>query len=466
MNVAENKKKLTSLCDNYIKNNDYQKCVDVLFDYIKLFEKSITKDLQKIIIDCINYVFETYTDIVNGEKVQANKQIFLNNEIDKSVPKKKNIIYKIIFATDEMILKLFILFLILLNNEKKKFFVGIDYEFRKGKVALMQMNFEKIVTQNVKFIWIIDPYELNENMKHLMIKYLMINKKIYKIFQGSDSRDMEYIYPHLFQNNKTMFLQFIKNVIDTRFLCEYYKSCKNETDLKSSIYDSLIYFNVITKEKYDELLNVEIGMGPSTDVEWNIHKMSQSQKYYAFFDVLYLKYLVKRIYLKLNTEFPEYAHSLNYVNKISRFAFGESDKLQITTIRLDIEKIINPMNINYLRLKENIKMNDISKFILKDLIVPLPNKTNNVIQLNYLFRVPYFKKCLHAVFTLIIYNIVSKNYIIYKNKFDKFTDSINIDEFYEIIQKNYGKQFVEFLIEFEKSAKVKIFATYKKFNYL
>lgn len=495
-----NNKFFLNECIINVQKDEYKKCINILYDNIKnikeIFEKNLlskqydnflfkkiknkqsfinslnkksTTDIQKIfylVIYSIIYIYETYVDKVNEKNIHTNIKIDMITEMANY---NKNKIYMTIFAVDMDVIKLFILFLLLCKYKthisKTKNYVGIDYEFKKGKVAMMQMNFEIKFIKNFNFIWIIDPYELDETMTAELINNLMVNKNIYKIFQGADSRDFEYIYPFLFQKNKELFFKFLRKVIDTRFLCEYIRACRNEIDIKSSIYYSLKYFGVITDKKYDELHLVENGMGPPQDVDWNIHKLSQDQKKYAYYDVIYLKYLVRAMYRNINNEFPQYLNSLNYVNRISRFAFGESDNLQITTMRIEIEKIINPLNINYIKFKnENIKLNDISKFVMKDMIVILPvvKKNNQIISLNNLFRVPYFKKCLHAIFTLIIYSIVSKNFSIYKNKKDKINNVIGSDMISNEISKIYGKSLLLLFKNFESEAKNKIILTYKK----
>lgn len=484
-------------CIKNIQNNDYKSCINILYDNIqnikKMFNESTSlkknddfvlkkiKDKNKIIekinksteikkifylvIFLITNVYETYFDKINGNDIHVHKKIDIANELANC---NKHKIYLVIFAIDNDIIKLFILFLLICKFKTKISkinYVGIDYEFKKGNVAMMQMNFEIRIVKKTNFIWIIDPNELDEFMKLELINNLMINKKIYKIFQGADSRDFEYIYPFLFQKNKNLFVKFLKKVIDTRFLCEYIRSCKNEIDIKSSIYYSLKYFDVITDEKYNELHSVENGMGPPQDVDWNIHKLSQDQKKYAYYDVIYLKYLVRAMYRKIKSEYPEYLNSLNYVNRISRFAFGESDKLQITDLRLEIEKIINPLNINYIKINnENIKLNDISKFVIKDIKVELPiiENVKQYIYLDYLFRVPYFKKCLHAIFTLITYSIIYNNYIIYKNKKDRVNYAIDSKNISNNISKMYGKTLMILFNNFENEAKNKILLSYVK----
>lgn len=481
-------------CIENLQNNNYKLCINILYDNIKYIKKIlddgignedfILRKTEKknetikllnesteiiklfyLVTYLITCVYETYYDDINGNKIYVNKKIDIINELANH---NKNKTYMIIFAVDNDIIKLFILFLIICEYKTKISkinYVGIDYEFKKGNVAMMQMNFEINIVKKLNYIWIIDPNELDSSMTLELINNLMINKKIYKIFQGADSRDFEYIYPFLFQKNKKLFIKFLKKVIDTRFLCEYIRACKNEIDIKSSIYYSLKYFDVITDDKYTELHSVENGMGPPQDVDWNIHKLSQDQKKYAFYDVIYLKYLIKAMYRKINNEFPQYLNSLNYVNKISRFAFGESDKLQITIIRLEIEKIINPLNINYVKIKnENIKLNDISKFVMKDIKIELPQikNKNQYIQLDHLFRVPYFKKCLHAIFTLIVYSIVYDNYTIYKNKKDIIGDVITSKNISIDISKIYGRTLLILFNNFEKEARNKILLSYVK----
>lgn len=81
-----------------------------------------------------------------------------------------------------------------------------------------------------KFIFIFNPNELDGIQTDLIIKYMFISNTISKIVHGSDSLDIPYLFQDFFMNNNLYIYDFTKNVIDTRFLCEYSKITSNYED--------------------------------------------------------------------------------------------------------------------------------------------------------------------------------------------------------------------------------------------
>ena len=111
-----------------------------------------------------------------------------------------------------------------------------------------------------------------------------MNKFIKKILHGSDSLDIPYMYNQLLDKDPEKIISFTKTMIDTRFLCEYYKLTKSDpSNNKCSIYDeesdrsAIYYFNVISEKQQEKLSDVLKSMPPPHDIVWNIHKMPKSQ---------------------------------------------------------------------------------------------------------------------------------------------------------------------------------------------
>ena len=115
----------------------------------------------------------------------------------------------------------------------------------------------------------------------------LFTSKIIKIFHGGESLDFPYLINVIKDPEKIY--KFLRYSFDTKFLCEYYKSFKNEKQ-KCNIYDAMLYFNVMTKEKYDELEVINIKNGPIWKVNWdNINKntsLPPNSTFNDFVDVL------------------------------------------------------------------------------------------------------------------------------------------------------------------------------------
>ncbi len=98
----------------------------------------------------------------------------------------------------------------------------------------------------------------------------------------------------MLQNDPIRIRRFTRTLIDTRFLCEYYKlNLKDSPDNKCSIYDeepnrsAIYYFGLISEENQHELTELLQSMPHHYDIKWNIHKIPQSQFLYAQYDVIF-----------------------------------------------------------------------------------------------------------------------------------------------------------------------------------
>jgi len=184
--------------------------------------------------------------------------------------------------------------------------------------------------------------------------------------------------------------------VDTRFLCEYISSSNEEPNV-CNIYDLLEKYNIMTHEKRLYLNENEEKMGKLYDIFIDIDSLSDELINYSYYDVIYLKYLYKRMIHKIKKEYM-------YVNEMVRIVF--LDKRDILHF-VDKEKV-NTYNNNYIivgmnkiiRLNEMIENNKIFK-----------NKI-----FSNLYGVNYFKKNLNMILKNIIYSKLVRREKVYETK--------------------------------------------------
>lgn len=414
----------------------------------------------------INKIYNDPHILINFYKSKDNEaknvDLYITN-ILKNNMKQKIVENNYLYITDrEFINKLFIIFLIYyyfqikhLKKEKRKkqFHLAIDFEFAKAEVALMQIYF---LIKDQGYIWILDPkfYYKEDGKIDLINKLFLLNKNIYKILHGSDSLDLPYMYAILFQNDKEKILRFTNKLIDTRFLCEYFRISKKEEG-KCSIYDALKYFGTISLEKYNELNKMTEYMGPIQDISWDIKKMSSYHIQYTFYDVLYLISLVKDIYKKIIDETPDYVRSYYYISQLLRFIILE--RKNITNV-VDITKeVINPMNNYLIKTKgENITLITIYNTIINNFKI---NDNGKTIYLDFILSINYVKNIFNFILKLIIYKLVTKNFKVYKNKNESYDESIDSNKI--LLEINRFPKIKKLLKLFKTNADKKIKILYK-----
>lgn len=290
------------------------------------------------------------------------------------------------------------------------YFVGIDFEFDNNhQIALCQICL--FPRKSKKYIWIFDPKDLNNINKQYLIDYLYIPKSIYKIFHGSDSLDIPYLFNTFFNNNKKIILKFINRMIDTRFICEYYKIAINYENKKCSIYDGLLYFNTINNDKYKYLNNITKKMGKIYKIIWNIKKMNKYHIEYTLYDVLYLREFLFDILRKSKNYNPELNKNLELIPEITRFVFLE---------KWNIENLLKIINNDIVLLNNYFIINKNDNFKLIEIYNQIINVKNNkydIIKLiNDILNINYFKSSLTLLFKYIIYSIIISSNKIYKTK--------------------------------------------------
>ena len=448
---------------------------------IKIFEKKNFSELINFLYENINFILNNFSNIIpninnfkyvlfNSSNTELNKNLSSNEsfslcvffqiivlklinfmksdtyyEKDEINLKTSNIKYELIISNEEIKVKLFILYLLMFHIESttrskifdmdindNKTFVGIDYEFNNRVIALMQLNFERLSSESeetTSHIFIVNPGEFNQENKGYLIKFLMTNQNIYKILHGCDSLDLPFMYDILFENNKDYIYEFTKNVYDTRFFCEYYKLTINE-DKKCSIYDALLYFEVINKDKFEDLNKVHDYMGPVQDISWNINKMSSYHVKYALYDVLFLKFFLLNLFKIPYRNTINYFKSYSLLAPITRFIFLE--KKEVSTILIVSKSKIDPIHNYHIKLNgSNYTLISIYNEIIKDLFVKEWGlMTNNILMVNY------FRTGLSILFKNIIYFIVKNKYKVFQKKNIVFDDKFDLNHIYEKLDKH------------------------------
>ena len=397
----------------------------------------------------IQNFFDTYNHPTNISHILILKEqlikIIRKNKTFKISNKINNIneTFYIIKVVDDITTSMFISYSIFyfLDNlhSKKKLTIGLDFEFNKNKIALCQIGFFPM--RKFKYIFVLDPKFLSDYQKNIMIKTIFISN-MHRITHGADSLDIPYIFEELFLHDSEKIINFTKTMIDTRFLCEYYKIFINHTDKKCSLYDALLYFKVITTNKYDELNNITTIIGHIQYVNWDIYKMNIHHLQYAAYDVIYLKKFLNNI-LKLILH-----QHVKYIYEIDRFTYYE--KYKISNILLNSKQITDKLNnyiVESLDHKTKTMIDIYNEVIEKVYIQSITMKISKLLEINN------FKKSLTLLFKIIIYTIIVENYDVYINKKYKFTDKLSYNDIIEQLTKLKLHKLTILLEHFYDSAK-------------
>lgn len=378
---------------------------------------------------------------------EGNYYFSLDGQEEMHVLKKKLIYYINLSAKNEqnIFFHAFILLYGLESLFNRHFYVGIDFEYTRKKIQLAQLNFEhNVALQSI--IMMVSPNELEPVMMDNFVKIIICNKYIKKILHGSDSLDILYMYEHMLGNDPNKIIRFTRTLIDTRFLCEYYKlNLNQESDNKCSIYDedknrsAVYYFGVINEKKQEDLATILENMGPHQDVEWNIHKMPKSQVLYAQYDVIFLKYFYYRIIHVATLEEKDdlgkksvielYKHVLY---ELTQFVYLE--RRDITFVTAKCKEEIDPVN-NYMIRKPNeiLKLIDVFNQVSIGLTTVDP-KTD----IDKIIKVNYFKGSIITIIKKMIYTIISRKCRVYKDKTTLWTDKLDNKFIFDFLQKmNY-----------------------------
>jgi hypothetical protein len=300
-----------------------------------------------------------------------------------------------------------------MNNKFKEFekedtIIGLDFEFRKvsknsREIALAQINLEN--NEQDAFIFIFYPPNLKNK---IFLLNLLCNKNIIKILHGGESLDIPYLFNDFFDNNNKLIKDFIINLYDTKFLCEYYHLINN-LNKKCSIYNLLEEFKIIDKKNIKKLEDLEKNIGKIYFVRFDINNLSENLINYALYDVIYLPTLIKKfINIKMTKIISEFTGIIYYLKKTN-----EID---------EINKILNNYNNQIIISKDNINLIEIFNYYYENIPNPLIK----------LSQITYFKQFIKNIIKYIIYKYISKKYNIKINlpKLNKFLlNNLNIIKF-------------------------------------
>lgn len=436
--------KLHKILDKLLNLNNLKKFLNSILINYEIFD-NISK--LKYVINKSDFNEDLYNDSDNEDnlilmfkllekkfykiiKNETSKILNFKDEISNNTSSNK---FYLIICDNQIKINIFKVFLLfyytnvkILNKES---YIGLDLEFNTKVAALIQLNFNMIDDLfNENMIFIIEPDIFKKNWRKFFINYILCRKNIYKILHGSDSLDIPYIYNTLLESDINLILKFTKYFIDTKFLCEYSNYKKFNEIGKCKIYYILLNENIISKNKFNELLQNEENMGPIYDITININKMNKNLIDYTLYDVIYLYEVIKC-----------------YKNKLDNFhLINELSRASIINKRNDFNIIpideLNKIN-NYIFDKSNEKVKLIDQFNLN-----FERFLNKYKDLQILLKINYLKSLIINVFKYESYYNICKKYDVYsKLKGQELYDNkildidINYSMFYKF--KKYLKFF-------------------------
>lgn len=305
-------------------------------------------------------------------------------------------------------------------NKFKEFngVIGLDFEFKKVSkdfkdIALFQINLED--NTNNGYIFIFYPPALNNKEFKILIE-LLTNPNNIKIIHGGESLDISYLFNTLFNQDSDLIIKFIKNLYDTKFLCEYYH-IKNNINLKCSIYNLLEEFKILSDEQIKYLKNLEDEIGPIYNVEFNIDNLNANLIEYALYDVLYLPSLlnkfinISKIYKNVIQEFT----SIIYYHK----------KVDNSQYKQLYDKI-NNLNNSFITVNNNqLKLIDIYYYYYY-------NKFSNNL-LVMLSEITYFKQFIETIIKYCIYSYIIDKYTVHLSNNEIINN--NLDDINQLFLK-------------------------------
>lgn len=440
-------------------------------DFVKFFKKLKKQDRSNITLD-YDIPHQKLLTMIDSEKdiiVKSSLLILSFHHIVYSlIPKEGNYNIKLDGREEMIVLKKDITYYLCISDKiekniffhtfiitfaleslfNKHFYLGIDFEYTNRQIKMCQMNFEHNHSLS-SIMMIVSPTDLGDIIMNDFIYLIMCNKYIRKILHGSDSLDIPYIYEQMLKQDVTKIIKFTRAVIDTRFLCEYYKLSRSmASDNKCSIYDAVLYFNVITEEKHnqlDKLVNED--MPHYTDNMWNIYKLSKAQILYAQYDVIYLKYFYYKIVFTA-TESVETDDEKKNVMDLYRHVLFELTQFvylqrrEIVFLMEKCKELVNPVNNYMVYSKTGVyKLIDVFNKILPGIVTHDP-----YVEIDKLLTVTYYKTLVLTLIKYIIYTNLVNKYKVHKDKnniYNEKFDSNIIPDFLEKLNFFYVKRMFE-----------------------
>lgn len=443
---------------------DYTSDITKINERISSEAESIVK--TSLIISALHYIVYdllstsgNYSFILDGQQEMAVLKKDVKYYVSVSEKPEKNVYFHA-----------FILTYALESLFNRNFYIGIDYEYTARKIQLAQLNFEHHEDLR-SIIMVVSPNDLKEIMMEHFVKLIICNRFIKKILHGSDSLDIPYMYEHMLANDPDKIIKFTKTLIDTRFLCEYYKLNKpNALDGRCSIYDSdnnssaVFYFGVIDEQQQQNLAKLLMEDLPApNDIVWRISKLNTSQLRYAVYDVLYLKWFYYRI-IHLATE--EVADDLakksvielykKVLNELTSFSYLE--KKNITYMLEKCKTEVDPVNNFMVRKPTKIlKLIDIYNDVSKNITTAVPRT-----DIDKIIKVNYYKGPVTTILKRMTYAIISRKCRVFKDKTTTWNDKMDNQFIFEFLKMMEFYHLEKMLREIETILEARVVAICSK----
>jgi hypothetical protein len=244
-------------------------------------------------------------------------------------------------------------------------------------------------------------------------------------------------------------------------MCEYNKIIDSNDKLKNrdinkkcSIYDALLYFDVINKNTYNELLSINKSMESSTKSNkvddnkyvWDVNKMNEKQLRYAIYDVFYFMDFYTNIMKKSDS-------GIILIPIFTRLVFME--KWGITNLLVTMKTDVDIVN-NYI-VKYNNKnytliqiFNDINGDKIK---VEIAGKN---ISVQDLLEINYFKSTIMIILKYVVYYIIMNDYDVFMTKTTLFEGDFQLDDVYTTFKTLQIPELRKFITLFFIQAHTKI----------
>lgn len=445
--------------EKYVKifNENYKNIfLEFKKEYDSYEEKQVSKYISKYnaryhntskidikIIEIISFLHNSFNDLLINSNLYVEK-LLGSKEMRMDIERENE--FYVFFGKDDFIIEIFKTYTLIFYLESffnSHLILGMDFEFmnKNGEkiFALMQFCFEnhklnyKVNESRISIIFLIDPNKMDKELTDIYLNFILLNSKLPIILQGSDSLDLPRIYKFL-DYDADKIIKFTKKLIDLRFSCEYYKLNKNlNADKTCGLYDVLVDFDTITKEKLDELYIIEADMGPKQDIVWIIDKMGKNQIKYAYYDVLFLRQYYNDITNKAIKDEPKNKYLKIIYEKviieITRFLYLERETKDgggpYTNLITKCKDEVDPLNmfmVRYTKQKKpiNLILNNIFKESFKDIYVSQLN-----LYLEKLFKINFFASKLKIIFKKMMYTIINENYQIFEKKNVEFNGKLS-----------------------------------------
>jgi hypothetical protein len=341
----------------------------------------------------------------------------------------------------------------------KHLYVGLDFEYTAG-IALAQICFEYHPDTRQQ-IFIIGPPKMDPVIYQLFVDLIVVNPAIRKILHGSDARDMPYIVEEMLKKDKDKITDFIKGLVDTRFLCEFLKASQNDAlTHKCNIYEAIGYFGLITEKQQKEIETNLEDLGPPQNLKWNVNMLADSQMHYAILDVLYLKKLYYQImkiaYDEASLEVRPHIMFIykQFLYQLTQFIYLENDKINVTDLLVGEKLECDQINNYFIKIGTTTHtLTSIYKKIEQGIMIGSIG-----LELALVYKVNYFKSKFKVLVMKILYSVLTHKYQVRSGR-DKIIDkkeALKLDRIFHYFREHNFEHLAKFTREFRDLLHAKI----------